>query len=95
MGCYNPENIINVSAGNSIDTVELTAKKDCRIFCLIEKMLQHFFCCNDLMGVGAVNACRRLNLKIPEDISIMGYDNVSLSHFIEPKLTTMDQKYMT
>ena len=94
MGCYNPENIINVSAGNSIDTVELTAKKIVE-FLPNRKDVTAFFCCNDLMGVGAVNACRRLNLKIPEDISIMGYDNVSLSHFIEPKLTTMDQNMMT
>ena len=94
MGCYNPENIINVSAGNSIDTVELTAKKIVE-FLPNRKDVTALFCCNDLMGVGAVNACRRLNLKIPEDISIMGYDNVSLSHFIEPKLTTMDQNMMT
>lgn len=94
MGCYNPENIINVSAGNSIDTVKLTAKKIVE-FLPNRKDVTAFFCCNDLMGVGAVNACRRLNLKIPEDISIMGYDNVSLSHFIEPKLTTMDQNMMT
>lgn len=72
----------------------MTAKKIVE-FLPNRKDVTAFFCCNDLMGVGAVNACRRLNLKIPEDISIMGYDNVSLSHFIEPKLTTMDQNMMT
>ena len=29
--------------------------------------------------------------KIPNEMSIIGYDNISLSRFIEPKLTTMDQ----
>lgn len=94
MGYFNPENIINVSAGNSIDTVELTAKKIVE-FLPNRKDVTAFFCCNDLMGVGTVNACRRLKFKVPRDISVMGYDNVSLSHFIEPKLTTMDQNMMT
>ena len=49
------------------------------------------FCFNDLMGVGAINACKRLGKKVPEDISVMGYDNISLSRLVEPKLTTMDQ----
>jgi len=49
------------------------------------------FTCNDLMAVGAVNACKKMGLQIPRDMSIIGYDNIALSHFIEPKLTTMDQ----
>jgi LacI family transcriptional regulator len=48
-------------------------------------------CCNDLMAVGALNACKRLGLSVPQDISIMGYDNISLSRLVEPKITTMDQ----
>ena len=91
---FNSENILNVGAGNSIDTVEFTTNK------VMDKLTKRkditaIFCCNDLMGIGAVNACKRLGLKVPEDISIMGFDNVSLSHFIEPKLTTMDQNMMT
>ena len=49
------------------------------------------FCCNDLMAVGAVNACKRLGRRVPADISVVGYDNIALSRMIEPKLTTMDQ----
>ena len=91
---FNSENILNVGAGNSIDTVEFTTNK------VMDRLTKRkditaIFCCNDLMGIGAVNACKRLGLKVPEDISIMGFDNVSLSHFIEPKLTTMDQNMMT
>lgn len=94
IGCYNPENILTVGAGNSLETVELTTSK---VMDLLNKNkeITAFFCCNDLMGIGAVNACRRLKLKVPRDISVMGFDNVSLSHFIEPKLTTMDQNMMT
>ena len=48
-------------------------------------------CCNDLMAVGALNACKLLDLDVPKDVSVMGFDNVSLSRYVVPKLTTMDQ----
>lgn len=94
IGEFNPNNIITVGSGNSINTVEITATK-VMDFLNDNKEITAFFSCNDLMGIGAVNACRRLKLKVPRDISVMGFDNVSLSHFMEPKLTTMDQNMMT
>lgn len=94
IGCFNPDNILTVSAGNSIDTVELTATKVMDMLRTRDDITA-IFSCNDLMGVGAVNACRRLKRKVPNDISVMGFDNVSISHFMEPKLTTVDQNMMT
>ena len=38
-----------------------------------------------------MNACKKLNIKIPTDLSIVGYDNIELSEMVEPKLTTIDQ----
>ena len=38
-----------------------------------------------------MNACKKLNINIPKDLSIVGYDNIELSEMIEPKLTTIDQ----
>jgi len=45
---------------------------------------------NDLMAVGAMNAVREFGLSIPEDISITGFDNASISSYTYPKLTTVD-----
>ena len=60
-----------------------------------KKEITAIFSCNDLMGIGAVNGCHRLGIKVPQDMSVMGFDNILLSNFIEPKLTTMDQNMMT
>ena len=38
-----------------------------------------------------LNACKALNLRVPDDISIMGFDNIALARYVSPKLTTMDQ----
>ena len=43
------------------------------------------------MAIGIMNACKKLNINIPKDLSIVWYDNIELSEMIEPKLTTIDQ----
>lgn len=89
LNIYNPENIINIGEGNSNETVENTA--NILIDILQTKSSTAIFACNDLMAVGALNACKKLNLDVPKDLSIIGYDNIDLSKFVEPKLTTIDQ----
>ena len=91
---FREDYILNIGAGNSIETVELTAEKIVETL-QAKKEITAIFSCNDLMGIGAVNGCHRLGIKVPEDISVMGFDNILLSNFIEPKLTTMDQNMMT
>ena len=86
---FKPENIINIGNGNSAETVDNTIN----IFLDILKTSSAtaVFACNDLMAVGVLNACKKLNLDVPKDLSIIGYDNIDLSKFVEPKLTTIDQ----
>lgn len=48
-------------------------------------------CANDLMAVGAMEVLRENGYRIPEDISITGFDDIQLSGLIEPKLTTVAQ----
>ena len=81
--------IINIGEGNGSETMDITT--DILVDVLSETDATAIFCCNDLMGVGAVNACKRLKLDIPKDISIVGFDNVFLSRIVEPRLTTVDQ----
>lgn len=48
-------------------------------------------CANDAMAIGVIRACFELNIKIPEDVQIIGYDNCSLSSYTTPALTTVNQ----
>ena len=48
-----------------------------------------FFAANDMIAVGAIAALQSLNYKIPEDISIGGFDDIPVASFIEPHLTTI------
>lgn len=86
---YKPENIINIGNGNSSETVDNTLNMFLNI--LKTTSATAVFACNDLMAVGVLNACKKLNLDVPKKLSIIGFDNIDLSKFVEPKLTTIDQ----
>ncbi|WP_421774701.1 LacI family DNA-binding transcriptional regulator [Gracilimonas sp.] len=51
------------------------------------------FCSNDTQAVGAIYALSKLGMKVPDDVAIMGYDNIKLSKYLD--LTTVDQKMYT
>jgi LacI family transcriptional regulator len=47
------------------------------------------FCANDEMAIGAINALNSEGVRVPEDISIIGYDDIRLASYIQPSLTTI------
>jgi len=49
------------------------------------------FACNDLMALGVLLAARELGLHCPEDLSIVGFDNLDFAEFTAPALTTVNQ----
>ena len=46
-------------------------------------------CANDFMAVGVLRELRDMGLRVPEDVSVAGFDNISLSEVIFPSLTTL------
>jgi LacI family transcriptional regulator len=49
------------------------------------------FVFNDLMALGAIGALHARGIRVPEDISIIGYDNIAFASTFEPALTTIAQ----
>ncbi|MFJ2177709.1 LacI family DNA-binding transcriptional regulator [Streptomyces sp. NPDC087851] len=46
-------------------------------------------CDGDVLAAGACKAVRRLGLRVPEDISVTGFDDLALARAVEPELTTV------
>jgi len=46
-------------------------------------------CVNDLMAVGVLRELRDRGLRVPRDVSVTGFDNIKLSEFCHPQLTTV------
>jgi LacI family transcriptional regulator len=61
---------------------------------LFEKGLNFtaIFAYNDIMAFGAMQAIKEKSLRIPEDIGLVGYDDIPFSSFISPSLTTIRLK---
>ncbi len=48
-------------------------------------------CCNDMMAIGAYEVFEERSLRVPEDVSVVGFDDIYMAKHIRPRLTTMRQ----
>jgi LacI family transcriptional regulator, repressor for deo operon, udp, cdd, tsx, nupC, and nupG len=58
---------------------------------LINRGATGLICASDVLALGAVRAARRLGLSVPDDVSVVGYDDSSFMSCTEPPLTTVRQ----
>lgn len=47
-------------------------------------------CVNDFMAIGVLRELRDAGLRVPQDVSVTGFDNIQLSEYLYPALTTVD-----
>ncbi|HHV43353.1 MAG TPA: LacI family transcriptional regulator [Firmicutes bacterium] len=53
------------------------------------RLPQAFFAVNDMMAIGCLRACRDLGVKVPQEVSVLGFDDIQLATFVTPSLTTI------
>lgn len=46
-------------------------------------------CGNDVLAAGALSAAQRMGLRVPQDVSVTGFDDMELAQFVQPPLTTV------
>lgn len=78
-----PDNVINLAY--DMESGKKGAEK------LISKGVTAIFAFNDLQAYGALEYCNDNGLKIPEDVSLVGFDDIFYSSILETKLTTVRQ----
>lgn len=49
------------------------------------------FCFNDTMALGLLSRLQEKGIRVPEDVSVIGYDNIEMSGYFSPPLTTVHQ----
>lgn len=49
------------------------------------------FAANDLMAIGAMNAIRQAGMRVPEDVALVGFDDIPAARLVDPRLTTITQ----
>jgi DNA-binding LacI/PurR family transcriptional regulator len=58
---------------------------------LVQAGVTAIFCYNDMIAVGALMACRERHILVPDQISIIGYDDIEIAQYVTPPLTTIHQ----
>ncbi len=49
------------------------------------------FCYNDITAIGALSALKHHGLRVPEDVSLVGFDDIPFAQYVDPPLTTIHQ----
>ncbi len=62
-----------------------------KMLSLMESELTAVFVANDMMAVGTIQAIKDNHKRIPDDISVVGFDDIPLTRIIDPPLTTVRQ----
>jgi DNA-binding LacI/PurR family transcriptional regulator len=74
-----------VHAMYSIETAQAAATR------LLRTGVTGIVCASDPMALGTIRAARRARLRVPEDVSVVGFDDSVLMNYTEPPLTTVRQ----
>lgn len=46
-------------------------------------------CVNDIVAIGVLQACRRLGIRVPDDVAVVGHGNITFAGLVTPSLTTL------
>lgn len=50
------------------------------------------FCYNDMTAIGAIAQAKRMGFRVPQDISVVGFDDIAFAAYVDPPLTTVAQR---
>jgi LacI family transcriptional regulator len=75
------------------DFSEKIAYQEAKEFLQKHPEVTAFFCASDLMAVGLIKAARELGIKVPEQLSVVGFDNIPIAEYTSPPLTTVRQDF--
>jgi LacI family transcriptional regulator len=74
------EGVYNISAGTAaMKTLLSAAERPTAVFCG-----------SDILAAGAVKYCAEVGLKVPDAVSILGFDNLEIAELTSPELTTLE-----
>jgi len=69
---------------------EVSGYRAARRLLLDGEPLTAIFCANDLIALGAIRFARELGLSVPDDLSVVGFNNIPQSELFDPPLTTVN-----
>ncbi|MGN0275538.1 MAG: LacI family DNA-binding transcriptional regulator [Chordicoccus sp.] len=87
---YRPELVFEVKDGAEHYTLPNGYKAASELLDSGEKV-DAIFCISDVLAIGACRAIQDRGLKIPEDVSVLGFDGIEMGSYVNPRLSTVSQ----
>lgn len=83
--------IISVDYGNKDDAI-LNTKEYIKNFFASDRTYTSVITSNDLMAIGAVEGLKELGIVVPDEVEIIGFDNIYICTLVTPNLSTVSQE---
>jgi LacI family transcriptional regulator/LacI family repressor for deo operon, udp, cdd, tsx, nupC, and nupG len=58
---------------------------------LLDAGVTAVFCYNDMVAIGVLTACQERGIAVPEELSVIGFDDIKMASYVTPPLTTIQQ----
>lgn len=68
-----------------------SGKRLCKELFELDQPPTAVFCSNDHMGIGAIQMLQEMKIRVPHDVSVVGFDNTEMCTVVSPRLTTVEQ----
>jgi len=75
------EGDFSLESGQTLTKQLMTENPDC----------DGIFLANDLMAIGALKTLKLMNIRVPEDVAIIGFDGIKLTEMVAPEISTIEQ----
>jgi len=85
------ENWIAIASGSKASLEEDVAAGESLLPRLLDAGITAVFCYNDMVAIGVLRACRERGICVPEELSVIGFDDIKMADYVTPALTTIHQ----
>ena len=89
VSCYDAWVVI--TPGEEASHEENVATGQASLISLLDAGVTAVFCYNDMTAIGVLMACRERGIAVPQELSVIGFDDIKMASYVTPPLTTIHQ----
>jgi LacI family transcriptional regulator/LacI family repressor for deo operon, udp, cdd, tsx, nupC, and nupG len=82
--------VVIMPAGEAADNEDVAAGMSA-LPRLLAARVTAVFCYNDMIAIGVLMACREQGITVPQELSVVGFDDIKMASYVTPALTTIRQ----
>ena len=83
-------NYLTTSQAKERDRENMYGNEEMLLEALNNNPITAIVCANDIIAMNAIRTIHKLNKKVPDDISVIGFDNIRTGEFMSPQLSTFN-----